>query len=386
VIESTNLWGTTVSVEQTKKAFQRFFENFPSFDPAVPLYPALLMETLDRGETNINLNAKNISDFDANLYKLLVTYPSDVLPIADFVLGELRHKLQNPQNDPEVTAEINEAEAITSRPFNLIEKKNMRDLNPEDMDTLICVKGMVIRVGAIVPEMQRAAFSCALCAFETEVGIEDGLINEPVQCGNCQARHSYRLVHNRSKYFDKQLIKVQETPDSIPEGETPHSIKLCAFAQLVDFVKPGDRVEITGIYKALGSRVNPKRSALHTIYRTFVDTIHFRKMDVDRLQNESNIGAEVMSDVVPGAAEAFDESDATAQQTAEKEARILALSQEPEIYEKLTRSLAPSIWELEDVKKGILCLLFGGSGAEQGASSGKFRGEINVLMCGDPGQ
>lgn len=46
---------------------------------------------------------------------------------------------------------------------------------------------------------------------------------------------------------------------------------------------------------------------------------------------------------------------------------------------------APSIWEMEDIKKGILCQLFGGSKNEEGAGHGRFRGEINVLMCGDPG-
>jgi DNA replication licensing factor MCM4 len=38
-----------------------------------------------------------------------------------------------------------------------------------------------------------------------------------------------------------------------------------------------------------------------------------------------------------------------------------ALAEDPEIYEKLASSIAPSIWQMEDVKKGILCQLFGGT-------------------------
>ena len=41
--------------------------------------------------------------------------------------------------------------------------------------------------------------------------------------------------------------------------------------------------------------------------------------------------------------------------------QLKELSQDPEIYQKLTDSLAPSIWELENCKKGILCMLFGGN-------------------------
>lgn len=36
------------------------------------------------------------------------------------------------------------------------------------------------------------------------------------------------------------------------------------------------------------------------------------------------------------------------------------MADDPEIYEKLTASIAPSIWQQDDIKKGILCQLFGG--------------------------
>lgn len=45
-----------------------------------------------------------------------------------------------------------------------------------------------------------------------------------------------------------------------------------------------------------------------------------------------------------------------------------ALAAEPDIYEKLVNSIAPSIWQLEDVKKGILCQLFGGSSKVESAA------------------
>ena len=51
----------------------------------------------------------------------------------------------------------------------------------------------------------------------------------------------------------------------------------------------------------------------------------------------------------------------------------------------LIDSLAPSIWENHDVKKGILCQLFGGCSKHfRESGRGRFRGEINVLLCGDP--
>lgn len=62
------------------------------------------------------------------------------------------------------------------------------------------------------------------------------------------------------------------------------------------------------------------------------------------------------------------------------------LAQKPDIYDRLARAIAPSIYENEDVKKGILLQLFGGT-KKTFSTSGRtnFRSEINILLCGDPG-
>ena len=71
------------------------------------------------------------------------------------------------------------------------------------------------------------------------------------------------------------------------------------------------------------------------------------------------------------------------------EEQLKELSRRDDIYELLARSLAPSIWELDDVKKGILLQLFGGTNktiARGGGAGGpRYRGDINVLLVGDPG-
>lgn len=335
----------------------------------------MIQEALDSGVNNININGANLYAFHHELYHQLVTYPAELIPIFDMVLEDKARQLLPPEVDDM------DVPRLQSRPFNLLHKHNMRELNPEDMDTLVCMKGMVIRCGTIVPEMERAFFECSACSHSLQVQIEEGTIQEPTQCEKCMTRFSFKLIHNRCKFTDKQLIKIQETPDNVPDGETPHSVKVFAYDDLVDVAKPGDRVEITGIFKAVPVRTNPRRSALSTVYRTYLDAIHFKKADQRRLQVEFHDTKDSKSEFYTS----FEESDVTKGKRQQLEEQIIALSQSPDIYEKLTLSLAPSIWELDDVKKGILCLLFGGSNAEEGAISGRFRGEINVLMCGDPG-
>ena len=71
---------------------------------------------------------------------------------------------------------------------------------------------------------------------------------------------------------------------------------------------------------------------------------------------------------------------------AEREAALHELSRKPDIYERLARGIAPSIYENEDIKKGILLQLFGGTKKDfTEVGRGSFRAEINILLCGDPG-
>jgi len=88
----------------------------------------------------------------------------------------------------------------------------MRNLNPEDIDQLITVSGMVIRTSGIIPEMREAFFQCNVCRSTRMVEIERGRIAEPTLCTHCSTNHSFHLVHNRSMFTDKQMVKVQESP------------------------------------------------------------------------------------------------------------------------------------------------------------------------------
>src|SRR5690606_16197731 len=115
------------------------------------------------------------------------------------------------------------------------------------------------------------------CDASLTVYIDRGRINEPTVCPNCRTLNSMELIHNRSRFSDKQVVKLQETPDSIPEGETPHTVNLYVYDDLVDFAKPGDRVETTGIFRANSSRKNPRQRVVKSVYRTFIDVIHFQK-------------------------------------------------------------------------------------------------------------
>lgn len=287
---------------------------------------------------------------------------------------------QSTIEEQDLYAEV-ESSSYRVRPFGLDRNVNLRDLDPKDMDQLVSVKGLVIRSTPIIPDMKDAFFRCSVCHHTVKVDLDRGKIAEPTRCPRevCSASNSMQIVHNRSGFADKQVIKLQETPDSVPDGQTPHSVSLCAYDELVDVCKAGDRVEITGIFKCNQVRINPRQRSVKNIFKTYVDCLHIQKVDKKRMGIDTSTIEEQLAEKAAGSIEE------TRKVSEEEEAKIRDTAARPDVYELLSRSLAPSIYEMDDVKKGILLQLFGGTNKsfEKGGSP-RYRGDINVLLCGDP--
>lgn len=188
-----------------------------------------------------------------------------------------------------------------------------------------------------------------------------------------------QLIHNRCIFADKQVIKLQETPDSVPDGQTPHSVSLCAYDELVDVCKAGDRIEVTGIFRCNPVRVNPRQRTTKSLFKTYVDVLHIQKVDKKKLGIDLSTVEQELSEQAVG------DNEHTRKITAEELEKIRETSRRSDVYELLARSLAPSLYEMDDVKKGILLQLFGGTNKTfQKGGNPRYRGDINVLLCGDP--
>jgi DNA replicative helicase MCM subunit Mcm2 (Cdc46/Mcm family) len=92
--------------------------------------------------------------------------------------------------------------------------------------------------------------------------------------------YTHRCIHTYTYIYIP--THTQESPGDIPEGETPQTVNLCAFEDLVDVCKPGDRVQVTGIYRAMPMRVKATQRSLKAVYKTFIDVIHFNRFEKGR--------------------------------------------------------------------------------------------------------
>ncbi|KAI5363750.1 putative mini-chromosome maintenance protein [Septoria linicola] len=443
------IWGTNISVTDSWSSFKDYLYNFQkkyrmiqdgelmegehvaASEPGAKKEALAQLETmLELGTKCFYLDCRNLKAYPGTrkLWHQLQAYPSELVPLIDSAvkdtlmelaekkMGERRSQSsqqngqdrardsssmppmpssdvdnnmggetprptqQSASEEQDLYAEV-ESSSYRVRPFGLDRNINLRELDPKDMDQLVSVKGLVIRSTPVIPDMKDAFFRCSVCHHTVKVDLDRGKIAEPTRCPRevCSASNSMQIVHNRSGFADKQVIKLQETPDSVPDGQTPHSVSLCAYDELVDVCKAGDRVEITGIFKCNQVRVNPRQRSVKNIFRTYVDCLHIQKVDKKRMGIDTTTIEEQLADQAAGSIEE------TRKVSDEEEAKIRETAARPDVYELLARSLAPSIYEMDDVKKGILLQLFGGTNKsfEKGGSP-KYRGDINVLLCGDP--
>ncbi|GMR54041.1 hypothetical protein PMAYCL1PPCAC_24236, partial [Pristionchus mayeri] len=365
------IWGTRICVADVQKAFRDFIttwraadldedeammhlpsERRQEVDTASPLYLEKLYE-IDQTEIPIlNVNLGHVKNFSEPLYRKIIAYPAEVIPYLDMTINEIYlEKFQRKLATP-----------IELRPFNADKTRNMRSLNPGDIDQLITITGMVTRTSMLIPEMRQGFFRCTQCHHSIENEVDHGRIEDPSVCPNCSNTYSFSLIHNRSMYLDKQIIKLQESPDDMPSGQTPHTVTVFAHGALAETVQPGDRVTLTGIFRAQAVRSNPKQRALNSVYRSNIDALHFRKTDKQRLHQDNG---ENLTDA--------------------RIAQIKRLAEREDVVDALASAIAPSIFEHSDVKRGLLCLLFGGTPKDDKNEKTKLRSEINILLCGDPG-
>ena len=433
--------GTNVHVPTAAAAFSDFLRNFRSFrcsraDNATgedddsdldddddddddimgvarppPLYRSRLQFLLDNGHmgagaqvgpaTTAALSTASL-DIDAmhiyyhneacqKFYHQMVSYPMEIVPLMDLLVQRELERLAADW-DEETRGPL---PRVQVRPYNLRQVSNLRSLDPVSLDSLVSIQGMIVRCSPIIPDLKVAHFQCCICGHGVAVAIDRGKIAEPnTRCQSCNTGSAaYELIHNRSTFADKQLVRLQETPDQVPAGQTPASVVTYSFDDLVDAVQPGDKVEVTGVLRAQPVRVHPRIRKVKSVYKTYVDVIHFRKLSGSQQQDR-------------------EKATGASRFTPERIQELEALSRRPDIYEQLTASLAPSIWELDNVKRGILCMMFGGNSVrvkrqqqneqdEQGnwldeeddqddansTATTKLnkRGDINILLCGDPG-
>ena len=327
--------------------FQDLFRSHES-DPVGSKYRKRLAQVAITNGKSLVIDFDDLISFDPALARSLVEKPDDYITYASSAATA-----QMRVEDPEYAEHVGK---IFARFRRLPEKTALRKIGAEHIKKIALVDGIVVRTTQVKPTIVSAVFRCRKCLEITVLDQEGELIHGPgSHCQFCKQSTSFELLQEQSRFKNTQEARIQERPEDLPPGQLPRYLEVRLEDDLVDSARPGDRVSVTSIVRAEKQTVG-ERGRL----RTF--NIYLDANFVDVVGKETEV-VEI---------------------TPEDEKKILEVAQDPWVQRKLVMSLAPSIYGYEDVKEGILYLLFGGT-AKQLPDGVNIRGDENVLLIGDPG-
>ena len=298
------------------------------------------------GSRSITVDFEDLIAVDPELARLILAKPDEYLGFLDRS-GWAQLKIE----DPEYAESI---KSLRIRLRKLPEKHLFRKIGSENIGKLLLIDGIIVRSTTVKPLLLKAAFQCRKCNALTYVEQGGTLMRGPGICAHCRSK-LFEFLEKQSTFVNSQEIRIQERPEDLPPGQLPRALDIKLLEDLVDVSRPGDRVAVTGIARAQQEFIGRKARL-----RTFDLLLDANYVEV--------VGKEV--EVV--------------EITADDERHIRELATDPLIHRKLIASLAPSIYGYGDIKEALLYLLFGGV-PKHLVDGVNIRGEVNVLLVGDPG-
>lgn len=240
----------------------------------------------------------HIKEYSPDLYYQFIYFPVEMISFFDYVLKNLYEKffIEHSHSEAEKAEREQRKEKLMIGIKNLDEVTDVKSLGPKNINRLICIRGIVIRSSEVYPDMKLAFFRCTHCRSDLTVTLDNAKVQEPTECPTCHIKHSFELIHNQCQFTDKQYIKFQELPEYVGEGETPHSLTVICYDNNVDGIRPGDRVEIVGIYRAQSVKIQRIRTNVKSVFNTYVDLISFRVLEENRFRTEETSGKQKFSD------------------------------------------------------------------------------------------
>lgn len=287
------------------------------------------------------MDFSKLDRFDPIIAEQLLDNPEEILEIFESVIEKI---------------ELPEHERIRVRVRNLPKhrKLRIRRLRAEHIGKLVEIEGVVKAASEIRPQIYEAIFQCPECGNKIVVEQKGTVLRQPTAC-ECGRRGVFKLIEK--KMYDTRWLIVNE-PFEITQGEPPEKINILLKEDLTspEFQRktdPGNELRIVGILKEIPKKIGGKLSTRPDLY--------FEANYVETKEEE------------------FEDIKITE----EDKRKILELSKDPKLYEKLIASIAPGIYGHEEIKEAILLQLFGGVRHEYEDGT-HVRGNIHILITGDP--
>lgn len=339
----------------------RRFQEFLDSEEGPTDYREAIRDLLMKGEKRLTVSIDEVREFDRDSWKGLLNEPAEFLPAFERALRDNVTAIYDPGNPGFQEIDDQAQFYLSFRGAFGHHSVSPRTIRSTHLSKLVSVEGIVTRASLVRPKVVRSVHYCEHSGrFHAREYRDQTTSFNPITTAAIyptEDPEGYKLMteYGYSTYRDHQTITLQEMPERAPAGQLPRSLEVVLDDDLVDTLKPGDRVQIVGVYRSLGGATNTSSSFRTVILSNSVYPLHARSTGVS-------------------AKETITDNDIR---------NINKLSKRKDVFNIMSQSLAPSIYGHEHIKQAVLLMLLGG--VEKNLDNGShLRGDINVLMVGDP--
>ena len=286
------------------------------------------------------ISYKELHKYDHEFAEKLIANPDSYIKAAEMALVSLVGE-ENKDFQPHIRIED----------LEIGEPLLIQNIGSDHIHKLISVTGVVTKRAEIRPKVQVAVFNCTNCGNIEKVIMEKGVFIPDV-CSNCKKR-TLELDEKASRFTNIQRAEIQELLERVRSGSPASHIELILDDDLCNSIIPGDTIEVVGIVrlKQLGKKNDP-------VFAKYIDVVSIK--NTQREFEEVELSKEDIK-------------------------QILDFAKQPNVFEIITNSIAPSIYGHKEMKQAIALQLFGGNPDKTLPEGGRIRNDIHILLIGDPG-
>lgn len=317
-------------------------------DPAAPVRAAAA-----RGSQSVEVPTPPLMEFSLPLARLLCVVPLSVLPIFHDTVTVFARRVGF-----DAYLRTLPRARLFCRFTRLPTADPIRSLRNRHLNCFIRITGVVTRRSPVYSQLCEVVWACIQCGHTlVPMSIRGPRETKPAKCPQCQGSGPFRVHATKTLYRNHQTCTIQEPPSDVPPGRLPRSVEVVLADDLADSLRPGQRADVLGIYRQLVDVTANARQAF-PVFQTYLEA----------------------NNAVP-----LQETRSVTLSAAERDAfREIALSDA--LDEVLSSSLAPAVYGHGDIKLGLLFALCGGQPkGDRRVGGHRTRGDINVLLLGDPG-
>lgn len=211
-------------------------------------------------ESRLIVNIDSLRDYNREYADGLFKQPVDFLPAFDAALTQVI-KLVVADPDKQSALERKEYKVGLSGSFG-DHHVNPRTLRASHLSKMISLEGIVTRCSLVRPKMVKSVHYCPTTKLFHQREYRDATMSSTLPPTSSvipqtdEEDNPLETEFGLCTFRDHQRISIQEMPERAPPGQLPRSTDVILDEDLVDKCKPGDRIQLVGIYRSMGGGAN----------------------------------------------------------------------------------------------------------------------------------